>query len=401
MARKLILIILLIGLAGMFVSCQKNVFSWLYPGKDDSVSSDTIDDYISAGDVQLQAGHADKALTIYESAIAKFPLSAVARQRACRAYLLYQGNIDLLMIASQFSSGSGTGLISTIAANLMTIMNKIIGYLDDVSKGKCDSSILSTDFEVNVNLTFAYFIRGFGRNGDSNRDGNYFSTSGPGGGDIIIFSKNSLTYNTAIIDLASWQKSMTNLVKQFKTAQSLPKDSVLDILHPAHEIVEAMLLVYSVFGSSFPDFMEAASCFSRGMLGLSGDTAILDIKKEIDKQVAKMNDYLSGANLDAANLNRDHKRLVGLDAYPGSYYDFVKSLWTDHTGAPNMIVADDSYANRLGAWNVHGATYDLSGTPPNNPADVDYIFLVINTVNQIIIDITESNLLKKLMGGVS
>lgn len=393
----LLIALLCLGLAG----CG-NIFDALYPDQDSTTTN--TDDLVALGDSALQSGQVDSALDYYGRAVAQQSGNSRARRGYTRAYIMKK-NADLLYLASGLS-GQSTNIphiITDSAVSMTNTMNVVIDKLLPVSQGSCDGIVPATDFEINMNLALAYFLRAFLRNGDSNGDGSYFSASGPGGGDLFIFQNGNITYNVNVSAFTVMQGPLENLLDQlngFGTSGILPRSSVSNVLVLSHDITEDILFVYRVFGSSFDDFLGAASALNQAVGGLSAGSVMDDIRTEINQRVAEMSGYFNGATADANNLSSDHLRVVGTQmsnwnsGASGWYSSFVKSGWTNHlTGIPVTVYAAGK-TNLLHRFSTHPASYTNT-----SPYDILYITDVAEAVNNILQHVQNANLLNSIGGG--
>lgn len=393
----LLIALLCLGLAG----CG-NIFDALYPDQDSTTTN--TDDLVALGDSALQSGQVDSALDYYGRAVAQQSGNSRARRGYARAYIMKK-NADLLWMASRISSGSTdiSAVITTSAVSMTNTMNVVIDKLLPVSQGSCDGIVPATDFEINMNLALAYFLRAFLRNGDSNGDGDYFSASGAGGGDLFIFQDGNITYNVNVSAFTVMQGPLENLLDQlngFGTSGILPRSSVSNVLVLSHDIVEDILFVYRIFGSSFSDFLGAASALNQAVGGLSAGSVMDDIRNDINQRVAEMSGYFNGATADANYLSSDHLSVVGTQmsnwsgGASGWYSSFVKTGWTNHLAA----IPDTTYAsgktNLLRLFSAHPAGY--TNTITN---DISYITNMAAVVNGILEHVQNANLLNSIGGG--
>ncbi len=406
MPKKIIIFILIIFITGIFASC--NIFDWLYP--DEDISGD-VEDLIAKGDAALRSGNPSEAMKYYGEAIKKDSKSSEARWGYVKAYILTK-NADLILIASKLVAGQDpASIISDSASTLMGMMNVIIDKLDPIAHGQCDGVIPSTDFGVNLNLMLAYMVRGFLMNGDSNSDENYFSITGAGGGDIFIFQNGELVYNPAVVDIEGLSETLTvtfdEVINSLSTQphpSPLARSTVSNLLRTSHNIIEDLLYVYYVMGSSFSDFTGGMYALNNAVAGLAAGEVVEELKRELEDRYNEAREYLEGSEDDACSLNDDHFRIVGQDVngYTNScpenwYTKFTKSPWTNHSNPPNTTYAP-------GKTNLYRRFLNKSGDYFTTFGDAqftnDLIFItdLTNTVSKIFRDIENSNLLKNLMG---
>ncbi|MBU1077367.1 MAG: hypothetical protein KKH98_08755 [Spirochaetes bacterium] len=394
MARKLILIALLVLMSAFFTSCTDSIFGWLYPGSGDAESAN---DLIALGDQALAKGDATAAYGYYVKAVTADASSGRARIGVARARFL-MSNVDLILLVSKMTSGTDDDLpaiITQFAVAIRLTMDDVITYLAPITQGACPD-VSMYDFEVNINLVLSYFLRGFIRNGDSNNDLVYFSAGGPNSGDLFIFQDGNLGYNTAKVDVENLESQITTTLDDFNNRisllQPIEESSVSNIISFGHDIVEDLIEVYKIFGTSFSDFQEAANALNRGVQGISGGEVMDDVKNDINERVTEMSGYLTGADADALILSSDHLKLVGTNAFSGSYTAFAETPWA--TTVPTFATYAAGKTNLLRRVTDHpGSSYDIT-----NPTNMAYIQEVVTVMNDIVIHITDSNLLKQLMG---
>lgn len=395
--------ILYICILLILIFTQCSIFDGLYPDK--AVGNESAQDLITLGDTALQNGNIDGALDYYSRAItASQGTSGLARKGYAKAYIL-KNNADLMFLGSQLSAG--TGLPSSIVSSLTNTMNTVINTLNPIGLGQCDSSVATTDFEVNVNLLLAFFIRGFMKPADSNGDGNYFAE-----GDILIFKNGSITYNENVVDIDTLQAELESSLQSVQDSlNALPSLIALDrsvisnTLQWSHNITEDLLLIYKIFGNSFSDFTKAMDALNRGITGLNVNNVLNDIKTEADKRYNEMNSYLNGSLADTTNLNNNHYRIVGQNminfAHIDHWYDnFIKSDWTTHVINQNTYIDNGiTFTNLNYKFSQNtGNFFTNNSTPTTFNEDLLFMQQLTNTLNKLIHDVENGNLLKNLMG---
>ncbi len=408
MTRKLLIVIFVSLFA--FTGC--NIFGWLYP--EDTASGDSATQKLQ-GDTAMQKGDLNSALNYYAEAVKTDSDNSEARWGYVQAYVMMH-NVDIVMLASKFASGEDPSeIITDFAGSLLTTMNTIISYLDPIASGSCDGVISQYDINVNGNLMLAYFIRGFLGNADSNGDGNYFSTTGSGGGDIMIFDEGSLTYNAAVVDIDNLQNNLNDLYDELSASVSNPsnkrlyRSTVSNIIVTTHNLIEDLMFVYKTFGSSFGDFTKAVGAFNNISQGLPNSSIFVDFKSQIDEQHDTMNGYLDGADIDTARLNFDHFMMVGynMTGYSGTgdppkwpdYANFVKSAFDSHS--PTATTYETGKINYLYRLSNHSGDYltNASANYTQFTNDLSFLNELFMSVTTVFTDIANANLIKNLTGG--
>lgn len=396
MTRRVIVLLLVVFFSFNLVSCTSSIFDWLYP--DEGGDGDSVEDLIANGDAALKRGEPKTALDYYSRAVAlSSPRSSRASVGAARATMLLV-NVDIMMLCSKLiadNSGDLSAIISPEAGTLEEKMGAVISYLAPLSSGQCDGEIPATDFEVNMNLMIAYFLRGFLKNGDSNTDGAYFSASGSDNGDIFIFEGSSIGYNANKVNVETLQANieteMNNLTAGI-AGGSVPRATVSNLIYMSHDVLEDLLLVYKYYNTSFDDFIGAATALNRGVAGISGGEVVADMQNEINSRVNEMNSYLNGADTDTANLSTDHLRLVGTNAFSGSYSTFSETSWALHMAIGSDNLDDTGKTNLSGILGIHTGDFSVV-------ARSAYLTRLQQTIEKILNDITSANLINNLMGG--
>jgi len=397
MTRKMLVFGFLLIAGIFFLNCEKNIFSIFYPESSSTVvDSNDVNDYITQGDAYLAKGDPYNAWLNYDAAVKKFPTSGIARSRAARAYIIYKGNVDLMMIASQFSAGNDMAdVITDFATSLNDLMDKIIYYLSDIAKKKCDDSVPYNDFEVNINLSLANFIKAFLVIGDSNNDGVYFST-----GDLFIAQGGSIDYNQDFINIDGLQSSLEgdidNIISILDTGSgTISRSVVSNIIVTSHDLVEMILTVYSIAYRGFSYFNEANYALNNAISGLPSDPALEDFRQEANERFTEINGYLNGAEEDTSNLSSDHFKLVGvhMNSYvPNTkwYTNFTTSVWSSHFSVVS------SPTNLLWSLSTHPGDYDVLNTN-----DLKFLSELTNSIMSIMRHVAEGNLVNNIMGGGS
>ncbi|MDD5065489.1 MAG: hypothetical protein PHF84_00445 [bacterium] len=408
MNRKFLIIMLTctVIIVGI-MSCS--VFDGLYPDKDTGTTDAA--DLVEMGDIAMQKGEVAAATNYYARAVRADGRNSKARRGYARANILLN-NANLIWLASKMSSGQDSdlpGLITASAGGFLGTMDVVIAYLGPISEGRCDGAVSAYDFEINMNLMLAYFIRGFLRNGDSNGDSIYFSTAGPGGGDLFIFDNGNLGYNPAVADITTLQNNiegdLSAIESSLPTMASIQRSTISNLIWQGHDINEALLLVYKTFGSSFVDFTGASSSLNKAVAGLTSGGVMDDIRNDINERYTEMSAYLTGADTDANNLNNDHVRIVGVNV-PGYisdsvswYASFSKSVW------PHAFV--NSTDPRTGMTNLYYKFVRKPGdfftnlASPQTAEDLKILQQTTNTMLQLMRDVENANLIKNLMGSGS
>ena len=352
MTRNIIIVILLVGLAGLTISCQGNIFGWLYP-EDEVSETGNFEDLIALGDAALRDGKPEKAMTYYKRAIDAKPTSSEARWGYARAFTLSK-NADLLYLISRlYGNRSDANTVITeliITYDLENSMTTIIDTLDNptysIVDGKCDGVVPYNDFGVNFNLMISYFIRALIKIGDSNKDLLYFTESVAGEGDFLLFGAGDLLApNTSVINQDESQESFASgfeyITNQVNQSNSVSTTYYINTLFLLHEIIEDITFMYKLTGYGFDDFFEFFVCFARGVEGLASgsdsetvDKMVRDARKNYDK----FKNVRDAAPVDTLTLKGDHNQIVGRDLFAGgaSYLDYDRnsSKWAIDWASP-------------------------------------------------------------------
>ena len=411
MTRKVIII--LIASLLLFTGC--NIFEWLYP---DNINSEEASDLVSKGNTALQKGELKKAMDYFSKAVSVDSKNSEARWGYVQAYTLYN-NVSLIMIASKISADEDPSqIITEFTPNLLDIMNVIISYLAPISEDKCDGVIPATDININGNLMLAYLIRGFLKNADSNGDGVYFSETGLGGGDVIIFDDSgNLTYNPNVVDIDNLQTQLDSLYSSLEKSVNDPsnnrlgRDAVSNIIVVTHDLTESLAYVYKIFGSSFDDFTKAASALDKLAEGLPETEVFLQFKEEVDERYNQMAGYLQGADIDANHLNCDHYMMVGtnMSGYDGAeppdrgyhwttYGNFNTTSFTTHS--PIATTYETGKTNYYMRLHNHSGDYltNAIANPQQFTNDLHFLKDLFLSVATVFTDIVNANLIKNISG---
>jgi len=393
----------LLGILSLTLLLLNNcsIFDGLYP---DETAEGDVETLIAKGDTELSKGNPYEAWINYDKAVQKAPRNSKARWGAAKSYILYK-NADLILIASKIMGKQDPStIISKGASSLVDTMSKVIFYLDPIAKGQCDEQISRYSVDINLNLMLAYLIRGFLKNGDKpNSDGNYFSN-----GDLFILQNGKLSYNTNVVKIEDYQKTLESSYEDIVNSlsqtppSSIPRSSVSNIIYIAHNITEDLLLIYYIMGSSFNDFSGGMFALNNATVSISGSEVVEELKKELQDRYNEFNGYLNGADIDTANLNNDHFRFVGTNmiGYSGSpnWYDsFTNSDWSTHSNPPNTEYQPGKtnlywrFLNRV-SGNL------LDEFPPDAQFTNELIFItdLTNCLSKLFRDIENANLLKNL-----
>ncbi len=390
MTKKWIIIILLVGLAGLMASCQGNIFGWLYPEDDDEVDSDDVNDYIETGDIYLKKGNPKRAWEIFDSAVSKFPKSAIARQRAARAYILWK-NVDIMRLLSSFMSGQGMGNAFKNAAQILgDNMNVYIGYLEPIINNETDGTIPMSDFELNVNLMLAYGLTGIIKIGDSNNDNKYFEDN-----DLVkIDSDTGMTAvnSNFLISLAFDLVAMASNMTQINT---ISKSEVTNVLMKSHDLLDSVLSLYKgVIGN----FIKAKESWDRAKAKVTISGEMDEYQKEKGEISDKINDFFAKAMEDSNNYNSDYYKIAGNNV---SGYDVNDLYWiTDYSSTSwNSITPASSSPQNL-YWDLINHVGDYDPNPVSNPlgfaADIMSIMSVISNSGRILEHIIYAKMINDL-----
>ncbi len=390
----LFLVVIFIGLS--VSSC--NIFDWLYPDTEEVDVSESV----SLGDSSLKSGNFKQAMEYYKKAYTADPDNSKARWGYAKAYIL-ENNVDFLYFVSKIlgtsESTNITSAVSDYAPKLENMATEIINVLSPVeSDSTWDGAISRYNFEVNFNLMLAYMLKGFLYLGDSNNNGKYFENVP--NGDLLVVENGQFNYNQYVVDI---EETMNAVSSTFETISSssnpdISKTDFTNTFLAAHDLIENMLLIYSIAENTLGNFNKAMGALARAQRGLSQENEMLqDLSKEIEDRVNEFQRYFEGAYTDTTNLNYDHRELVGVNCSnynpsdPKWYVNFVRSPFTSHTPDPGSL------------WGDLETNYTYPWPDPSTNAtafsnNVAYIERVGHYFETLLDHVENANLLKNLIG---
>ena len=172
----LIIALMILGLGGL-AGC--NIFSWTHKAGSDTGDVKVL---MADADSAFASGDYAKAMEYYDKIVGSEPGNSKARYGYVKAYVKSTG-LNIIDFAKNAGNQKTLadltpGLISKAPARAYYLIDDrtkpygiemkkfedlaivLVKYLDPVALGKCDGVIDAGDPEVNLNLAFAYLLRG-------------------------------------------------------------------------------------------------------------------------------------------------------------------------------------------------------------------------------------------------
>jgi hypothetical protein len=154
-------LLLLIGLLiiGFIAGC--NILSW-----SNKISSDTSDipTLLYEANNAVESRDYPKAMEYYLKVISIDPKNSKARYGYSSACIQNTGSglLSLVKIANLISSSQNSNNpnpFETELKNLEIAVASVIDYVDPIAEGQCDGVISKDNFDININLSFAYILK--------------------------------------------------------------------------------------------------------------------------------------------------------------------------------------------------------------------------------------------------
>lgn len=305
------------------------------------------------------------ALDNYAKVIEKDPENSKARVGYVNSYAKVRF-VDFLYIAQEVGK---TNFNLTVLLNDPIVKQNIVGstgvfqvtidQLSKITSGECDGEIAVTDFNVNIQLSLSYLLRGLILMADSDGDGIIASTNA-GSQDLLVLNGLQVGFNEKVLNFeaiasniqtASSMSGNTNInggggdplsiFLSVGNASDLTNltlgtnSSFRYFVEAIHDSVEISLNLLKVAATSITYFNNSFASINRIFSKYSESPTVGQLARNIGDLNTEVNQYASLIETPyAMTFNTFHNDLIGSYAYLGSVKNFSSSSFQSHLNDP-------------------------------------------------------------------